>query len=123
MQKGGRPHPAAPNDLWTISYDEAVSSAKTDWTEKTAHMTDADFKDALSQFANHVEEHSARCLLVDVQRFKPVLSEEIGQWRDSAIIPRYNAVGIQKDVVYHRTECAAFSCSEYWRRSRPATDF
>ena len=59
-------------------------------------MTDADFKDALSRFAGHAEEHSACCLLVDVQRFKHALSEEIGQWRDTAIIPRYNAVGIQK---------------------------
>ena len=84
------------NELWTISYDEAVSSVKIDWTEKTAHMTDADFKDALSRFAGHAEEHSACCLLVDVQRFKHALSEEIGQWRDTAIIPRYNAVGIQK---------------------------
>ncbi len=84
------------NYLWKISYDEAVSSVKIDWTEKTAHMTDADFKDALSRFASHAEQHSARCLLVDVQRFKPALSEEIGQRRDSAIIPRYNAVGIQK---------------------------
>ena len=80
------------NDLWTISYDEAVSSVKIDWTEKTAHMTDDDFKDALSRFAGHAEEHSARCLLVDVQRFKHALSEELGQWRDSTIIPRYNAV-------------------------------
>ena len=84
------------NELWTISYDEAVSSVKIDWTEKTAHMTDDDFKDALSRFAGHAEEHSARCLLVDVQRFKHALSEELGQWRDTAIIPRYNAVGIQK---------------------------
>ena len=59
-------------------------------------MTDDDFKDALSRFASHAEEHSARCLLVDVQRFQHSLSEVIGQWRDSAIIPRYNAVGIQK---------------------------
>ena len=60
------------NDLLTISYDEAVSSVKTDGTERTApHMTGADFKDALSRFARHAEEHSARCLLVDVQRFKP----------------------------------------------------
>ena len=84
------------NELWTISYDEAVSSVKIDWTEKTAHMTDADFKDALSRFAGHAEEHSARCLLVDVQRFKHSLSEAIGQWRDTVIVPRYNAVGIQK---------------------------
>ena len=34
--------------------------------------------------------------LVDVQRFQHSLSEAISQWRDSAIIPRYNAVGIQK---------------------------
>ena len=59
-------------------------------------MTDDDFKDALSRFASHAEERSARCLLVDVQRFQHSLSEPIGQWRDSSIIPRYNAVGVQK---------------------------
>ena len=80
------------NEPWTISYYEAVSSVKIDWTDKTAH----DFKDALSRFAGHAEEHSARCLLVNVQRCKPALSEEIGQWRDTAIIPRYNAVGIKR---------------------------
>ena len=84
------------NDLLTISHDEAVSSVKIDCTEKTARMTDDDFKDALSRFASHAEEHSARCLLVAVQRFQHSLSEAISQWRDSAIIPRYNAVGIQK---------------------------
>ena len=59
-------------------------------------MTDDDFKDALSRFVSHAEEHSARCLLVDVQRFQHSLSEVIGQWRDTAITTRYNAVGIQK---------------------------
>lgn len=82
--------------LSTMSYSQETASIDLVWTQKTAQMTDQDFKAALERYAGYAEEHKARNLLVNVQQFQHAVGPEIGAWRDANIIPRYTAAGIQK---------------------------
>jgi hypothetical protein len=66
------------------------------WTEKTANMTDEDFKRALLLYADLAEKHSACGLLVDVRSFRHRLAAETGRWRDEVVAPKYAGAGVKK---------------------------
>ncbi len=84
------------NDFFTITHDPASAIITIAWTEKTAHMRDDDFKEALERFAGFAEGYKARRLRVDVTRFRHALSPEIGAWRDEIIVPKYHDAGVER---------------------------
>ncbi len=82
--------------LFTFEFEEASAILRFRWTEKTANMTDDDFKRALTLYADFAEKHAARGLLVDVRNFKHRPGPDIGTWRDEKIVPRYVRAGVKK---------------------------
>src|SRR5215475_12937367 len=66
------------------------------WTEKTASMTDEEFKRALSLYADCALKHRTAGLLVDIRNFRHRPGPEIGKWRSEEIVPRYKAAGVKK---------------------------
>ena len=104
--------------LSTMSYSQETASIDLVWTQKTAQMTDQDFKAALERYAGYAEEHKAQNLLVNVQQFQHAVGPELGAWRDANIIPRYTAAEIQKMAYILKPEAQLPSTQE---EERPYT--
>ena len=66
------------------------------WYDTTRGMSGAEFQAFLTRFADVVEEHGCSAALVDATSFLMDPSLMDGHWRDSNIIPRYNAAGMEK---------------------------
>ena len=84
------------NGFYSFNYDSEAKILNFVWTESTEKMTDADFRDALSNFAGFAMEHRPANVLVDVRKFKHTLSAEVGTWRDEVVTPRYNTAGVKR---------------------------
>jgi hypothetical protein len=82
--------------FYVFELEESESLISLTWTERTADMTDADFKDALLQFANQVVNHRIRRCLIDVRNFGHTMSDTVDSWRIAEIIPRYRKAGVEK---------------------------
>ena len=82
--------------LFSFQLDEAASVLRFLWTDKTASMTDEDFKRALLLYADYAKKHSVLRLLVDVRNFRHRLSPEAGKWRDEVVAPKYASAGVKK---------------------------
>jgi stage II sporulation SpoAA-like protein len=82
--------------LFSFELETDSSILRFHWTDRTANMTDDDFKKALLLYANFAREHSARGLLVDVRNFLHRLAAETGRWRDEVVAPQYAAAGVKK---------------------------
>src|SRR5262245_49573644 len=65
------------------------------WTEKTANMSDEDFKRALSLYADYASKYRATALLVDIRNFRHKPGPEVGKWRGEVLVPRYEAAGVK----------------------------
>ena len=52
------------------------------------------FHGIMTRFAALAEEHGTPNMLVDVTKFRHSPGEQIPQWRDENIIPRYSAAGV-----------------------------
>ena len=82
--------------LFSFELDSDSKILRFHWTEKTATMTDQDFKSALLLYADFAKQHAARGLLVDVRNFKHQLAPETGKWRDEVVAPQYASAGVKK---------------------------
>jgi hypothetical protein len=67
-----------------------------EWLDRSANMTDDDFKHSMRRYAELAREHSTPHLLVDVTKFRHAAGEGLGAWRDVHIIPVYNDAGVKK---------------------------
>ncbi|MCU0695412.1 MAG: hypothetical protein MUC96_02655 [Myxococcaceae bacterium] len=81
------------NDLYRFELDGAVLAFR--WTERTAQMSEQDFKDALVSYAGCALEHRPRGLLIDTRAFQ-YPRETPGAWRDEHIVPLYREAGAHR---------------------------
>jgi hypothetical protein len=65
------------------------------WTERTARMTEQDFKDAVMNDAGFALEHRPLGLLIDTTSFR-YPAPTPGAWRDEAVVPRYLRAGVTR---------------------------
>jgi hypothetical protein len=84
------------DSLFTFELQPATGVLRLVWTEKTANMTDEEFKRALSLYADYASKHRTTGLLVDVRNFHHHPGPEIGKWRSEEIVPRYETAGVKK---------------------------
>ena len=84
-------------DAWgSISADDAASRVEIKWTTASEAMTAEDFKTWLERFVVEVESRRAKYLIVDASEFRMNPAHMDTNWRDTEIIPRYCAAGVQK---------------------------
>ena len=79
-----------------ILWDEKTRIIGLEWKEATSAMTDEEFKRELTGFADYVGERKATGILVDLSRFRHMLSPDTQQWRVKNISSRYNDAGVQR---------------------------
>src|SRR5262249_38677981 len=84
--------------FYAFDLDEQASLLSFNWTEKSAGMTDDDYKQALREYARLVLKHQARRALIDLRRFRYRLgdSDALGSWWANEIVPLYNQAGLEK---------------------------
>jgi hypothetical protein len=66
------------------------------WLDATASMTEEQFRSGVARLAELIERENLHNVLVDVVKmgYQPVADFE--DWRQTHIIPRYNAAGVRK---------------------------
>jgi hypothetical protein len=73
------------------------------WYDSTQSMTRSDFEVWLTMFAGQVELVRRPGVLVDSTRFLMDPGLMNAEWRDTNIVPRYNAAGVRK-FAFHMPE-------------------
>ena len=66
------------------------------WFDSTAAMTGADFQAWLSRFVTELEQRGRRRVLVDTTQFHMDPAGMNAEWRDTKVIPRYNAANVER---------------------------
>lgn len=66
------------------------------WFDTTSGLDRETFNAWLAEFAAAVEESGRSGILTDATSFHMAMEHMDGEWRDSNIIPRYNAAGVRK---------------------------
>jgi hypothetical protein len=82
--------------LFSFELEADSRTLRFHWTEKTANMTDDEFKRALLLYAELAGKHSVYGLLVDVRSFRHRIAAETGRWRDEVVAPKYAGAGVKK---------------------------
>ena len=84
------------DEYGVIWHDPEDGILELEWLDRSANMTDDDFKRSMQRYAELAGAHSTPYLLVDVTKFRHTMGEGVGAWRDEHIIPAYNAAGVTK---------------------------
>jgi hypothetical protein len=79
-----------------LRHDDDAGVLELEWLEGSAEMTDEDFMEWLTRYADAEERVRAPNLLIDVTSFGLRPGEHVGPWRDEHVLPRYNAAGAKK---------------------------
>jgi hypothetical protein len=91
-------------DRWGEVFDRPASDLiERRWFDSTGVMSAHEFQDWLMTFAECVQKCGRRRVLVDSTTFRMSPANMDGPWRDTNIIPRYNAAGVVK-FAFHMPE-------------------
>jgi hypothetical protein len=80
------------NSLYAFELSDDAHVLSFRWTERTAEMSEDDFKEALSNDAGFALEHRVPGLLVDTGHFR-YAKPTPDAWRDAHVLPRYLKAG------------------------------
>ena len=84
-------------DQWgQIVYYDDWNALELKWARSTADASDADLQATMQTFADEAVNRHPRTLIVDTTEFHHAWGDGVMQWRESAIIPRYNQAGVVK---------------------------
>ncbi|MEL6537010.1 MAG: hypothetical protein AAFQ98_16435 [Bacteroidota bacterium] len=82
------------NEYARIVYDESLSMIKFKWKDKlTSHQK---FKESLELYASLIEQKCPTTLFVDAVYQRITLTQELQDWHDKEILPRYHHAGVKK---------------------------
>ena len=82
--------------VYSIMYRRLEKLVELIWLPGTQSMTDDDFKDTLTVFAECGLQHRARRLIIDMREFKHRPGPEVQVFRDEVIVPKYIQAGVEK---------------------------
>ena len=82
-------------NLWgVILHHEDWRTLELRWLP--VDMSDADFKETITLFAELGEQHHPRWMIIDATEFHHEFGQGVMEWRDENIIPRYARAGVKK---------------------------
>lgn len=92
---------AAPVELFrdefsTYFRDDLRGLIEQRWSSATKSMSEQQFRDGISRLAQFLEREHVHNVLVDMAEIEHTPSDDFEAWRQSQIIPRYNAAGVKK---------------------------
>lgn len=86
----------ASHRFYDLDFDAQTGLLRFLWKEKTAAMTDDDFRNGLRHFALVAFKHEASRLCVDLRGFRHRPAEETMSWRGQEITPLYHLLGVER---------------------------
>ncbi len=86
------------NDHFVFTLSDDRNDLELLWKADTAGMSAADFKASLYLYACFATEHKVTNLVVDIHQFnfEGAMSDELTEWRNEQIFPKYSAAGVKK---------------------------
>src|SRR5215472_16141240 len=82
------------DELATYTRDDARGLVEQRWSTKP--MSEQQFRDRISKLAGFLEQAHVPNALVDMSEINHSPSGDFESWRQTNIIPRYNAAGVKK---------------------------
>ena len=82
--------------FYTFIYDPTRKIMTFRWTIETEKMQVYDYQEAIHNFAGFAFDNPATGLLVDLRDFRYRPPENLGNWRDEVVSPRYVKAGVKK---------------------------
>lgn len=84
--------------FYVFDLDQDTSVLSFIWTDKSVAMTDADYKEAIREYAGLIVKHRARRALIDLRKFRYRLGDAagLGSWWENEIVPLYQQAGLEK---------------------------
>ena len=92
-----QPVEVARNQWGVIVNHERWKTLELSWLSSTSEMSDDGFKETLELFAAEGERAKPAYIIIDATEFHHELGDGVLEWRDQAIIPRYNAARVKKN--------------------------
>jgi hypothetical protein len=86
----------ASDQLGQIIYYGDWNTLELKWLATTKDAAEAQARDTMTLFAAEAERRQPRFLVVDTTEFAHRWADDMMQWRDREIVPRYNAGGVTK---------------------------
>jgi hypothetical protein len=90
------PDEIAKTDWGSIIYYDDWKTLELKWFPSTKDASDDEVKGTMELFANESEKTKPDFLIVDTTEFFHRWGEGMMDWRDTEIIPHYNAAGVTK---------------------------
>ncbi len=84
------------DEFATYLRDDRRSVIEQRWSNATKSMSEQQFRDGISMLAQFLEQGRIHNVLVDMTEIDHTPSDDFEPWRQSRIIPRYNAAGVKK---------------------------
>ncbi len=86
------------NEFMVNNLIDDGNTLELDWKSGTANMKAADFKACLYIYAGFSIEHKTRNLLILIHQFQfgGAMSDDLTEWRNNNIFPKYNEAGAKK---------------------------
>ena len=86
------------NEFMAVNHLSDVQTLELDWKPATSQMKDFDFKGCLYVYACFAIECDVRNLLILIQNFAfgGAMSDELTDWRNNHIFPKYNEAVVKK---------------------------
>lgn len=86
----------ASTEYGAIIHHDERNTLELKWLPTTKDATEAQARDTMALFAAETERLKPRFLIVDTTEFFHQWADDMMDWRNTEIIPRYNAGGVTK---------------------------
>lgn len=84
---------------WTINFDETSKIINPEWNEKTAEMTDSEYKAEMEKYTELVEEYKPQKALIDCLQLYYVIPPKVQEWTNTTLFPRILGAGVNKVAI------------------------
>src|SRR6516165_2075076 len=90
------PTEVASTEYGVLIHHDEWNTLELKWLPTTKDATEAQARDTMVLFAAETEKRKPQFLIVDSTQFFHRWAEDMMAWRDTEIIPQYNAGGVTK---------------------------
>ncbi len=87
------------NEYLTVTWNQPDQLIVLDWTPKTYHMTDDEFKQNMNQISHFVQQHQIKHFLANTVTFNYVITPDVQDWVASVFNLKLMQAGLQKMAV------------------------
>lgn len=92
------------SDYLLIEHLIEKNMVKLEWSEKSENMSDEQYKQEMLKYAESLEKHHPKYVLIDTKSASFPISPDLQKWTNMHIISKAIDVGLQKTAVIYSTD-------------------